>query len=158
MLIKKWDYQCRIGYCLTIRQKRGFMAKETIVGFKVSYKEKALIEAEAASLGFKKGKGGANISDYLKYRIQNSAAPIHRHMYQDLINVNHNLIKIGGLFNQYMHHLNRELKLLNDLGINENNKHLLKRLNSEKSELQELKESVSEMHKVMHKIFLEENA
>lgn len=134
------------------------MKKTSIITFKIDPVQKKKILADAASVGFGQGKGKASISDYIRYCLNSNTKPIHRHMYQDLINVNHNLIKIGGLFNQYMHHLNRELKLLNDLGIDENNKHLLKRLNSEKSELQELKESVAEMHKVMHKIFLEENA
>ena len=90
-------------------------------------------------------------SDYMRWLILNGQRPIHRDHYAQILRVNRNLIKIGGLFNQYLRHSNRELKILNDKGIDdENNRGFIKRFDHLEKIIFEIYDDLKLMNSILH--------
>jgi len=146
-----------LSYFLFLGGKK--LRKTARVNLKVSQKFKNELVSEAVHLGFKKGKGTVNFSRFCRWILREGNKPIDRSQYAELVKININLMKLGGLFNQNQFHSNRELRILNERGFSgKSNKGVIKRLehNIELSEL--LKKEIYEMKKIMMKIVIIENA
>lgn len=133
--------------------------KEVMVGFKTTLLEKNFLYQTAAELGFLKGGGKPNFSSFCRWILTKGKYPICRDHYDDLVRVNLNLILLGGLFNQTVHNINKERFILNDKGFyDENNKVLLKSLDSMKEQFVYLKNELDEIKKITQKIINIEGA
>ena len=129
--------------------------KSAIITFKTTPEFKDSLEQTAYNLGFKKGGKKPNNSDFIRWMLEKShlVLPLCRKKYKHLFEINQNLIRLGGLFNQTIHNINRERYILNDKGYHdENNKLLLKSLDSIQAQNTSLKNELDEMKKVMQKI------
>lgn len=90
-------------------------------------------------------------SDYMRWLILHGQKPIPRKHYAQILRVNRNLIKLGGLFNQYLRHSNRELKILQDKGIDdENNKGFIKRFEYLEKVIFEITDDLKLMNSILH--------
>lgn len=128
------------------------------INLKLTPKDKQQVVNDAANLGFFSGKGCPNLSRYIRWVLRHGNKPIDREHYKELILLNLNLIKSETLFNQYLYHLNRERKMLLEKGIEDNNKQFLANLDNQKEEVAEIKSMLQSMQKIMHKIYILENA
>lgn len=127
--------------------------KVVMVGFKTTLLEKNILYQQAAELGFLKGSGKPNFSSFCRWILNKGKYPICRKRYDDLVCVNLNLIRLGGLFNQTIHNINKERFILNDKGFyDENNKLLLKSLNSLQAQYTSLKNELDKMKKITQEI------
>ncbi len=128
------------------------------INLKATYKFKHQLMNEAIHLGFTDSKGKLNFSRFLRWILRKGNRPIDRSQYEELIRFNQNLIKLGGLSNQYLYHLNRERKILLEKRIEENNKKYLENMDSHNEHLKEIKSLLSELKQVSEKIYFLENA
>lgn len=134
------------------------MKKREKLYIRICPKLKKQLMEEALNLGFYSGKTGKlNFSRYVRWIIREGNRPIDRKQYDELIRLNLNLIKLGGLSNQYLYHLNRERKILLDKGIEENNKKYLGQMGIQNEHLVEIKSLLLELQKISHKIYILEN-
>ncbi len=134
------------------------MNKRERINLKVTGKFKRELMSEAANLGFFQGKGRPNFSRFCRWVLLNGNRPIDREHYDELIRLNINLIKSMTLFNQYLYHLNRERKILEEKGIRDNNKKFLFALEGQAQEVAEIQAMLREMQKITQKIYILENA
>lgn len=132
--------------------------KSARLEIRINPKDKAELQEQAIHLGFVEGKGVPNFSRFCRWIFMNGNRPIGREQYNELIRLNQNLIRYGGLLNQYLYHLNRERKILLDKGIEENNKKYLETLGKQNQQLNEIKILLLEMRKISEKIYILENA
>tara|TARA_B100001146_G_C16140187_1_gene416373 strand:+ start:58 stop:468 length:411 start_codon:yes stop_codon:yes gene_type:complete len=108
-------------------------AKEDRIYIRVSSELKEKIIGDARSNNFTWGASGADFSKYLRWIFEKyDARPIDRELYEDLINFYYDMTRVGGLLNQYVFHLNRELKIINSHGTNAQNRQLIKSLDDMK--------------------------
>jgi hypothetical protein len=135
------------------------MAKKTDrLEIRISPQIKNRLQEDALNLGFGQGQGMPNFSRYCRWILRNGNKPIDRSQYEELIKINHNLIKLGGLTNQYLYHLNRERKILLDKGIEDNNKKYLENLDRQNERLDEIKSLLLDLKKATREISILENA
>lgn len=125
---------------------------------RISPQIKNRLQEDALNLGFGQGQGIPNFSRYCRWILRNGNKPIDRSQYEELIKINHNLIKLGGLTNQYLYHLNRERKILLDKGIKDNNKKYLESLDQQNERLDEIKFLLLGLKKATREISILENA
>ena len=130
------------------------MAKKThFIGFKTTNEAKEKLNIKVAELGILTKTGRPNISGCIRWLLDKSHYPLCRQKYKNLTDHNINLIKIGGLLNQTIYHLNREIRVLNDKGQHdENSQTTLKSLSQLKHYYVSLKEEVDEQKKTLQYI------
>lgn len=127
------------------------------VSVKMTWNEKDRLESEASDLGFLSGKGQPNLSEYIRWTLKYGQKPIDRSYYFDALKHNANLLRLGGLFNQYMFHLNRELRIMNDKGIVDNNKRLCREIENQIKDFTEMRAMIKDTHRVLHEILVQES-
>lgn len=98
-----------------------------------------------------KGKKKPNTSDYMRWLIRHGEKPIPRDHYAELIKVNINLIKLGGLFNQYIRLSHIERNNMNANGfVDKNNPHFLKKSEAFEQIILEVSDDLKLMKSIMH--------
>lgn len=130
------------------------MAKKTqFVGFKTTNESKEKLNKQVADLGILTKTGKPNISGCIRWLLDKSHYPLCRDQYKYLTDHNINLIKIGGLLNQTLHHLNREERILNDKGsYDENSQSTLKSISELKDYYKALKSEIDKQKKTLQHI------
>ena len=135
------------------------MKKDAKVSFKLTRKEREEYENEAQNLGFSFSNGKVNFSKYLRWILEHGQKPIDRSKYEQLFVELGNLTRLGNLFNQYLFHLNRELKILNDhADKNAQNKTVIKSIETTEKDMKEMRKIMIEIRKNMHEIVKKESA
>lgn len=133
--------------------------KTAKISFKCTEEERQKYDDEARSLGFSFSSGKTNFSKYLRWILENGQKPIPRDHYQDLQTMNQDLVRLGSLFNQYIFHLNRELKILNDRGMeDESNPRIVQDLEKVEEKFSDLYALVNETHEMVMQSALRESA
>lgn len=146
---------CRIGISITNQMKGAYMANKnkTITVRLGTFEEQKLAQDLEAS-GFSKGRqksGKPNISSFIRWLILYGTKPIKRKHYAQLIKVNVNLIKVGGLLNQFLYHANKERKIMIDHDLfDENNKSFLNRFDHLEKLVFEIHDDLKLMKNIMH--------
>lgn len=130
------------------------MANKThFIGFKTTSEAKEKLNKQVANLGILTKTGRPNISGCIRWLLDKSHYPLCREKYENLTEHNLNLIKIGGLLNQTLYHLNREIRVLNDKGLhNENCQTTLKSLSQLEAYYNSLKKEIDEQKKTLQHI------
>lgn len=130
------------------------MAKKThFIGFKTTNEAKKKLNTKVAELGILTKTGRPNISGCIRWLLDKSHYPLCRKRYKDLTDHNLNFIKLGGLLNQTLHHLNREIRVLTDKGLHdETSQTTLKSLLQLRDHYLSLKEEVDRQKKTLQYI------
>ncbi len=130
------------------------MAKKTqFIGFKTTNEAKEKLNKQVADLGILTKTGRPNISGCIRWLLEKSHYPLCRDQYKNLTDHNINFIKIGGLLNQTLYHLNREQRILNDKGLyDENSQTTLKNISQLKDYYKLLKDEVDMQKKTLQLI------
>lgn len=129
--------------------------KSALITFKTTPEFKEKLERIAHERGFSGEGKRPNKSSLIRWILEksHSALPLCREKYQQLFEVNQNLIRLGSLFNQTIYNINKERFILNDKGFyDENNEVLLKSLEALEHHYDSLKKEIDEIKKITQKI------
>ncbi len=96
------------------------MSKTNRLGIRVSDDVKNELERKAISCGLVSKTGKPHLSKYIRWVLEYAEnEPINRDQYEELLTLRVDLARLGGLFNQYIYHLNGERRKLLDNGLDD---------------------------------------
>lgn len=117
---------------------------------RLTEREYDAILSEAETLGFRLGESKVQLSRYVRWKLEHGISPIDRSDYKKMQVFAHDLSRLGSLFNQYMFHLNRELRILNDKGLYDDSvKSVIRDLKSANEKFEGLFDLVIDAHNML---------
>ncbi len=154
---------CRIVNSITNKIRGVPMAnKNKTITVRLGAFEEQKLSQDIEASGFSKGRDKSknqsvkgirkpNTSDYIRWLIRHGVKPISRKHYSQILKVNMNLTRVGGLLNQFLYHSNKERKIMNDNDLyDENNKAFLNRLNHLEKVIFEISDDLKLIKSIMH--------
>ena len=110
--------------------------------------EKEELERSAAQKGFFSKAGNVQLSSYVRWILEHGEKPVDRSSYSEIKTSMQNVVRLGTLLNQLVFQTNKERKILNSQGFSdENNKHLLERIDRLEKIILELKDDTASIRK-----------